>query len=372
MNPTNESFPLPVLPGLSALAELREANPVRVALDVEGDSFYRYGERLCLVQVAYADRVRVHDPGAEDLEPFFRDLEDRALVLHGADFDLRLLHARYRFDPKNVFDTMLAARFLNLPKFGLSDLYEKYFGIVLEKKHQRADWCRRPLSEELLAYARMDVERLEELGEILGAELDALGRRAWHAEECRAVVIRTIRGAAKPPDPDAWRVKGSGALGRKELAYLRELAAARDRIARETDRALFRVFSAEDLIVLARSAAADPATALRRFPRALPGALLRELQSAIQNANVSSPEDWPALPAPGRRPDPSLERRVVQLSKKKEEVAATLNLDPGFLVSKTAVARVAAGRPTTLAELEVILESRWRAAVLQDAFLDAP
>src|SRR5215471_5425410 len=108
--------------GREALEELRETDPARVALDVEGDSFYRYGERLCLVQVAYAGVVRVHDPHAEDLEPFFRDLESRPLVLHGADFDLRLLHARYRFAPKNVFDTMLAARFLNIPKFGLSDL----------------------------------------------------------------------------------------------------------------------------------------------------------------------------------------------------------------------------------------------------------
>ena len=135
--------------GSEAFEELRRADPPRVALDVEGDSFYRYGERLCLVQVAYSGAVRVHDPLADDLEPFFRALEARELVLHGADFDLRLLHAKYGFAPRRVFDTMLAARFLNLPKFGLSDLYEKYFGIVLEKNHQRADWCRRPLSDEL-------------------------------------------------------------------------------------------------------------------------------------------------------------------------------------------------------------------------------
>ncbi len=358
--------------GFPALEDLRNANPDRVALDVEGDSFYRYGERLCLVQVAYAGDVRVHDPGADDLEPFFRDLEGRALVLHGADFDLRLLHARYRFEPKNVFDTMLAARFLNLPKFGLSDLYEKYFGIVLEKKHQRADWCRRPLSEELLAYARKDVERLEELGEILGKELAALGRTEWHAEECRWVVAKTVRSAARPPDPGAWRVKGSGALARRELAYLRELAAARDRVARDLDRALFRVFSAEDLILLARSSAADPETALRRFPRALPGPLLKAFQVAIHTAKTGNPEEWPSLPTPGSRPDPALERKVVELSKRKEDVARALNLDPGFLVSRSAVARVAAARPAAEAELESLLESRWRAALLKDVFLDAP
>ncbi len=355
--------------GFEALEDLRRSDPERVALDVEGDSFYRYGERLCLVQVAYSGLVRVHDPLSDDLEPFFRALEPRALVLHGADFDLRLLHAKYGFAPSNVFDTMLAARFLNLPKFGLSDLYEKYFGIVLEKKHQRADWCRRPLSDELLAYARKDVERLEELGAILAAELARLGRAAWHREECARVVERTMQSAARPPDPDAWRVKGSGALGRRELAYLRELAAARDRVARELDRALFRVLSAEDLVRLARLAGEDPSSALRRFPRALPGGLLRELQDAIRTAESLSEEAWPALPAPGRRPDPGLERRVVALSKKKEDVARALDLDPGFVLSRSALARVAAAQPRTPAELEALVESRWRAEVLKDALL---
>ena len=354
---------------MSALEELRKAAPERVALDVEGDSFYRYGERLCLVQVAYRGTVRVHDPHAEDLEPFFRDLETCDLVLHGADFDLRLLHARYRFTPERVFDTMLAARFLNIPKFGLSDLYERYFGVTLEKKHQRADWCRRPLSDDLLAYARKDVEHLEELGELLAAELDRLGRRSWHAEECRNVVAKTVRSAEKPPDPESWRVKGAGSLKPRELSYLRELAAARDRVAQDLDRALFRVLSSEDLVALARLAAADAPSALRRFPRALPGALLKELQGAIAAAAAQPAESWPSPPPPGRRPDPTLERIVTRLAASRDEIARALDLDPGFLLSRSAVARVAALRPKTPEELADTLESRWRAAVLKDAFL---
>jgi ribonuclease D len=145
---------------------------------VEGDSFYRYGERLCLDQVAFGGAVHVHDPQAEDLGPFFRDLESRELVLHGSDFDLRLLHARYGFAPERVFDTMLAARFLNIPKFGLSDLYERYFGLTLEKKPGPTGAG--ALSEELLAYARKDVERLEELGSISPTARSG-GPPDWHA-----------------------------------------------------------------------------------------------------------------------------------------------------------------------------------------------
>jgi ribonuclease D len=140
-------------------------------------------------------------------------------------------------------------------------------------------------------------------------------------------------------------------------------------VARNLDRALFRVFSAEDLIALARLAAADPPSALRRFPRSLPGPLLKELQAAIGAASTLPAEEWPPPPAPGRRPDPVLDRLVVRLSAKKDEVARALDLDPGFLLSKSAVARVAALRPRTAEELETAVESRWRAAVLKDVLL---
>jgi ribonuclease D len=352
-----------------ALPEILAANPRRVALDVEGDSFYRFGERLCLVQIAFSGTIRVLDPAATELKPLFTDLEARELILHGADFDLRLLHARYGFRPSHVFDTMLAARFLNFPKFGLSDLYEKFFGIVLEKKHQRADWCARPLSAELLEYAKKDVERLEELGDRLRDELALLGRVEWHREECDAVVAKTIRSAARPADPEAWRVKGSGSLARRELAFLKELAQARDRMARESDRALFRVFSAEDLIRLAKLAAADSESALRQFPRALPGAHLREFGAAIRNAQAAPPEQWPGPPEPGRRADPRLEKRVRELTARRDLVAAALQLEPSFLASRMAIARVAESRPRTEAELFESLESRWRSGALADVFL---
>ena len=350
-----------------ALSEILAANPRRVALDVEGDSFYRFGERLCLVQIAFSGTIRVLDPAGVELQSLLSDLEGRELILHGADFDLRLLHARYGFRPSHVFDTMLAARFLNFPKFGLSDLYEKFFGIVLEKKHQRADWCARPLSAELLEYAKKDVERLEELGDRLRDELTALGRVGWHREECDAVVAKTIRSAARPADPEAWRVKGSGSLARRELAFLKALVEARERMARESDRALFRVFSAEDLIRLAKLAAADPESALRKFPRcALPGAHLREFGAAIRNAQAAPPEEWPGPPAPGRRADPRLEKRVRELTGRRDLVAASLQLEPSFLASRTAIARVAESGPRDEAGLLEALESRWRTGALAD------
>jgi ribonuclease D len=351
--------------------ELLQLNPHTIALDVEGDSYYRYGERLCLVQVAFSGVIRVLDPLALDLSEFFAQLAERKLVLHGADFDLRLLHARYGFSPEHVFDTMLAARFLNLEKFGLSDLYERYFGFALDKKHQRADWCQRPLSAELLEYARKDVAHLEELGAILGAELEVLGRLDWHREECALVVAKTIRALRRPPDPEAWRIKGAGSLSRRGLAFLRELAAARERLARERDRALFRIFSSEDLLLLARLAAEDPGTAVRRFPRSLPTGLGREFSEAIGRASQLPESEYPLPPQRGKRPDPGLERRVRRLLERRDALARNLNLDPGFLVSRPHLARIAEASPANEQQLAALLDSTWRTAVLKDAFLGA-
>src|SRR5207247_5966669 len=117
-----------------------------------------------------------------------------------------------------------------------------------------------------------------------------------------------------------------GSLARRELAFLKELVSARDHLAREADRALFRIFSAEDLVRLAKLAAADPEAALRQVPRALPGAHLREFGSAIRNVRALPPEAWPEPPAPGRRPDPRLEKRVRQLTERRDQVASAVNL----------------------------------------------
>lgn len=340
-------------------------------MDVEGDSFYRYGERLCLVQVAWGGDVHLLDPLAENLGPWLSGIENVELIFHGADFDVRLLHARYGFHPRRVFDTMLAARILNIPKFGLTDLYEKYFGIMLEKKFQRADWFRRPLAPELLAYARKDVEHLEELSKRLREELAAAGRLPWHEEECAAVVARTIENLHRPADPDAWRVKGAGSLGRRDLSFLKELATARDEVARGRDLALFRVFSAEDLIRLARLAAHDPRTALARFPRALGGDLLKAFRAAIERAAVMPESAYPLPPAPGERPPAWLEKEVRRIGAIRDTRAKTLNLDPSFLASRAAIVRVAQRRPQSRKELAEALDSRWRAEVLADGFLNS-
>jgi ribonuclease D len=204
-----------VLPALNSATWL--------ALDTEADSLHAYPEKVCLIQISTAAGDRLIDPLARvNLDPLFAALGRHDLIMHGADYDLRLLHRHHEFVPRTIFDTMLAARLLGERQFGLGSLVEKFLGVTLDKGPQKADWARRPLTERMETYARNDTRHLKPLAERLKHELQQKSRLDWHAESC----ARLIADCSQPPvmdDDSVWRVKGSHALGRPALAVLREL-----------------------------------------------------------------------------------------------------------------------------------------------------
>ena len=156
------------------------------------------------------------------LDPLLDALNAHELIMHGADYDLRLLRKHHEFVPSAIFDTMLAARLLGERQFGLGSLVEKLLGVKLDKGSQKADWARRPLTERMEIYARNDTHYLKPLADKLKLELQQKGRLAWHQESCARLIAET----SQPPVVDAdsaWRIKGSSRLGRPALAVLREL-----------------------------------------------------------------------------------------------------------------------------------------------------
>src|SRR5262249_32737581 len=144
------------------------------------------------------------------------------LIMHGADYDLRLLRRHHEFVPAAVFDTMLAARLLGLSQFSLSHLVERYLGVKLEKGPQKANWAVRPLTDRMAQYARNDTRFLKPLADQLKSALDSSHRLAWHQESCARLITDSAK--QRPEDVDGkWRVKGSHLLGRPALTILREL-----------------------------------------------------------------------------------------------------------------------------------------------------
>src|SRR5271170_3897906 len=233
-----------------------------VAVDAERASGYRYGQRAYLVQLRRAGSgTMLIDPIAcPDLSGVDAALQDAEAILHAASQDLPCL-AEVGFGPRQLFDTELAGRLLGYPRVALGTLVEEVLGFHLEKGHSAADWSVRPLREELLRYAALDVEVLVELRDALAAELAAQGKTEWARQEFEAVLA--TRPAPARPDP--WR-RTSGihrVQSRRGLAVVRELWTTRDKIAQSADLSPRRVLPDTAIIEAARSFPANHAQLIK-------------------------------------------------------------------------------------------------------------
>jgi ribonuclease D len=236
-----------------------------VAIDAERASGFRYGHRAFLVQLRRhgAGTVLIDPVACPDLSGLDTALAEAEVVLHAASQDLPCL-AELGYRPRWLFDTELAGRLLGFARVGLGALVETVLGLALEKGHAADDWSTRPLPEEWLRYAALDVEVLVELRDALAAQLEEQGKAEWASQEFAAVLAAEPAG----PRPDPWR-RTSGihrVRSRRGLAIVRELWLERDRIARRRDLSPGRVLPDSAIIEAARSA---PATA--EALAALPG-----------------------------------------------------------------------------------------------------
>lgn len=223
-----------------------------VAVDAERASGYRYGQRAYLVQLrrAGAGTALIDPIACPDLAGLDAALRDAELVFHAASQDLPCL-AEVGLRPEVLFDTELAGRLLNYHRVGLGAMVESVLGLRLEKGHSAADWSTRPLPEDWLRYAALDVEVLVDLRDALAEQLDAAGKLGWAREEFAAIA------AAGPPPPrtDPWR-RTSGihrARNPRALAVVRELWSTRDTIAADQDVAPGRLLPDAAIVAAATS-----------------------------------------------------------------------------------------------------------------------
>jgi len=323
-------------PEIAAFFAAVRAEPV-LALDLEADSLHHYPERICLVQISTPSANVILDPLAapevlDGLEPVLADVAVRK-ILHGGDYDVRLLKRERGVQVRNLFDTMIAAQLTGRERFGLAALLEEHFGVVLDKRHQRADWSRRPLGPELLAYAAADTAHLHALAGRLALELDALGRSAWAAEEFR--LLERIEPGA-PKQPRCLDVKGAGRLAPRQLARLQALLELRDELARTWNRPPFMVFANQLLIDWAQVPPASRSAIVetRGAGRALLERVADRVLEALEHAAALSEEQCPR-PEPVRRTVLSASEavRLARLKSVREAVSLRLGLAPGLLVN---------------------------------------
>ncbi len=359
--------------GVRRAAELCAANG-HFALDTEADSMHSYFHKVCLIQITAAGQHLVIDPLAlepSDLSPLWKVVGDPStpVLMHGADYDVRILDRDYGARVGGLQDTQIMAQLLGEEKTGLAALLDKELNVRLDKRYQRADWGRRPLKAAQLAYAAADTAYLGELTERLRSRLEELGRWEWAVEEFRT--LEGVRHGAVEPDPVAFeRLKGARALRGADRDRLYSLHQWRDGEARAFDVPPFKILGNQQLILLAQEPPASLGE-LGKIEGIGPRAVRRWGRELLRTVGrpQSAPEWAPAPRDP--KVEPAVRRRIKGLLTARDAKAAALGLQGGLLCPRVCVDAVASGAPvySTVDDLADAGLKGWRLEVLADDFL---
>jgi ribonuclease D len=272
------------------------------AVDAERASGFRYSARAYLIQIKRKNGgLHLIDPiPFGPRHPLFIQLNDLMntdeVILHASTQDLPCLR-ELGISPLQLFDTELAGRIAGLPRVGLGPLLENLMGVSLAKEHSAADWSARPLPQEWLTYAALDVELLVELRDRMFEILDSSKKLSWALEEFASI----LKAPPAPPRVDPWRrTSGMHRIKRRDqLAIVKELWIARDKVAAGQDIAAGKLLNDAAIVELAMSAPItkkDFEKTLR--PLGLRARWLENLPlwiECITAAIALTEEQWPAM-----------------------------------------------------------------------------
>lgn len=352
-----------------------------LAVDTESNSLYVYQERVCLIQISVPGVDYLIDPFAlhdlSGLGPFLAD--PRVLkVLHGAEYDLSVLHRDFRFTLANLFDTMWASRILGWPAHGLGDLLQQQFGVSLNKKYQRANWGLRPLPPAQLDYARLDTHYLLSLQEIQARELAATGR--WPQARHRFERLVEIRWESRDFDPEGfWRLPGVRDMDDTGRGVLRQLYLFREERARYENRPPFRVISNRALVGLAeqRPQSRRDLPRIKGISEGMARRYGQGLLHAIQRGK-DQPLAWKDRPRAGNnhssrpngRPAPAAQARFEALRQWRNAKARERGVEPDIVLNNQALWSIALLNPHSRQDLSSDgLLARWQVDEYGDELL---
>jgi len=327
----------------------------RLAIDLEANSMYAYRERICLIQVSIPSQDYIVDPLSRlDLDPLGDMLAnpDVEKVFHAAEYDLTLLKREYGWELNNLFDTMWSARILGYKRYGLANLLKELYQVELNKRFQKSNWCRRPLSLAQRTYAQLDTHYLLDLRDYLAAELNKAGRE----EEAREIFAEQtqVKYSNHEFDPDSfWFIPGIQDLNQRQQAVLKSLNIYRDQEAQLRNRPHFKIFNNKTLLELAK---AMPTTIkqLRPIHGMTPGQIRRHgdpLLLAIEKG-INAP--FPSPPKRNKRMSDSVLNRYDRLHRWRKNRAQARGVESDVIMSRSALWAIAKANPRTLKDLDQI------------------
>ncbi len=323
-----------------------------IAFDTEADSFFRYRERVCLIQITVEDRDYLVDPLAEiRLDGVGKVLADpkKVKVFHDGEYDVLILKRDFKYTFKNLFDTRVAAAALGFTTPGLAAVIADRFGVELDKSLQRSNWSNRPLTQRQIDYARLDTHYLLPLMHELKGELEERGRTMIVEGECKR--LEALESLARLFNPDEFlRLKGARTLGPSQMQTLRELYILRDKMAEARDLPPFKVLGNNVLVEIAR---VQPGSTrqLGKVESLSPRVARRigdELVAAVQRAKKKGPlKGIPQLPSKDGTGELDEEQYELheRLKRWRKGRAEKEGIDASLVLNRHVLLRLASRRP---------------------------
>ena len=330
----------------ACLARLREEP--RLAIDLEANSMYAYQEQVCLIQISIPAQDFIIDPVAVlNLRGLGQLIEDPAVekVFHAAEYDLILLKREYDWQLSNLFDTMWAARILGYKRYGLANLLEEMYRVKLNKRYQKSNWCKRPLSPSQLAYAQHDTHFLLRLRDHFQVEL----RAANCLEEAHEIFAEQTQVTPNDHqfDPDSfWSINGVQELTHQQQAILKALNIYRDEEAQARDLPLFKVLSNKTLLQLAQAAPKN-FEQLQQIHGMTWGQIRRYGHQILNIIATGKNAPHPSRPKRSERPPERVLNRYERLRTWRKNQARKRGVESDVIISRHTLWDIAQQNPST-------------------------
>ncbi len=328
-----------------------------IAVDTESNSLHAFHERVCLIQFSTSEIDYILDPFAfDDLSSLGLLFSDPRIekIFHASEYDIICLSRDYGFAFANIFDTMQAGRILGRKRAGLDLLLEEKFGVKVNKRFQKADWGARPLSRDLLLYARLDTHYLIPLRDMLETELKAKG--LWTlAEEDFSMACHPNGLKPKNGSPYWMRFSTRRGLTSRDLTVLNELANCREEIAARLDRPPFKVMNDEKLVAIAK---AKPSTLDELLEIGLSSKQTQYWGQHILEAVKRGMKSPLVKARPPERPSDAYIKRLEKLKNWRKKAAAEMDVESDVVLPRSLLLALAERGPQ---EMKNVMQcSPWR------------
>ena len=337
-----------------------------IAVDTESNSLYAYQEQVCLIQFSTSEDDYLVDPLAiHDLSSLSTIFENQKIekVFHAAEYDLICLQRDFGFVMTNIFDTMVASRILGRKAVGLGSILKSEFGVNLDKRFQRANWGKRPLPNDMLHYAHYDTHFLIPLRNILYNQLVQKQLTQLAQEDfdrlCKLENIHQNDQLSKSKPLDCWKIKGSTELNPKQAAVLQEICKYRDKLAKEWNQPLFKVFSDKTLLAIAEQTP-HKSEELRHIP-GLSARQINRHGDAIIQAVKQGKKAEPVYAPRNHRPDVDYLDRLDAIRRWRKRAGMDMGVPSDVILPRDLMLKLASENPTNAEQLAELLHNvPWR------------